>query len=520
MNSVKVFIPKDSASKSVGADEVAQSILTLSQKKSLDIEIVRTGSRGMLWLEPLVEVETAKGRVGFGPVTVADVASLFENDFLSNQNHPLSLGLIDELPWLKKQQRLTFKRVGVIDPLSLEDYQKFGGLTGLKAALKLAPEEITKTVTESGLRGRGGAGFPAGIKWNTVRETVSDQKYICANADEGDSGTFADRMLMEGDPFVLLEGMTIAGIAVGATQGYIYVRSEYPDAIKSLNSAIKVAKEFGWLGSSVLGSHFQFNIEVVVGAGSYVCGEETAMLESLEGKRGMVRAKPPLPALNGLFGKPTVINNVLTLASVPIVISEGAEFYKSFGVGRSLGTQVFQLAGNVKQGGIVELAFGITLKNLIDEFAIGTNSNRPIKAIQIGGPLGAYFPKELFDVNLDYESMLQRGGMLGHGGIVIFDDSVDMSQQARFAMEFCSVESCGKCTPCRIGSTRGIEVIDRIINNENKKENLTLLIDLCETMTDGSLCAMGGLTPLPVRSALKHFAADFGLEKEMADVTA
>ena len=520
MNSVKVFIPKDSASKSVGADEVAQSILTHAQKKSLEIEIVRTGSRGMLWLEPLVEVETAKGRIGFGPVTVADVTSLFESDFLSNQNHPLSLGLIDELPWLKKQQRLTFKRVGIIDPLNVEDYQKFGGLAGLKAALKLAPEEITKTVTESGLRGRGGAGFPAGIKWNTVRETVSDQKFICANADEGDSGTFADRMLMEGDPFVLLEGMTIAGIAVGATQGYIYVRSEYPDAIKSLNSAIKVAKDFGWLGNSVLGSNFQFNLEVVVGAGSYVCGEETAMLESLEGKRGMVRAKPPLPAINGLFGKPTVINNVLTLASVPVVMSEGAEFYKSFGVGRSLGTQVFQLAGNVKQGGIVELGFGITLKELLEDFALGTNSNRPIKAIQIGGPLGAYFPKELFGVNLDYESMLQRGGMLGHGGIVIFDDSVDMSQQARFAMEFCSVESCGKCTPCRIGSTRGVEVIDKIINNENKRENLTLLIDLCETMTDGSLCAMGGLTPLPVRSALKHFAADFGLEKEMADVTA
>lgn len=520
MNSVKVFIPKDSASKSVGADEVAQSILTHAQKKNLEIEIVRTGSRGMLWLEPLVEVETAKGRIGFGPVTVADATSLFESDFLSNQNHPLSLGLIDELPWLKKQQRLTFKRVGIIDPLNLEDYQKFGGLAGLKAALKLAPEEITKTVTESGLRGRGGAGFPAGIKWNTVRETVSDQKFICANADEGDSGTFADRMLMEGDPFVLLEGMTIAGIAVGATQGYIYVRSEYPDAIKSLNSAIKVAKDFGWLGDSVLGSKFQFNLEVVVGAGSYVCGEETAMLESLEGKRGMVRAKPPLPAINGLFGKPTVINNVLTLASVPVVMSEGAEFYKSFGVGRSLGTQVFQLAGNVKQGGIVELAFGITLKELLEDFALGTNSNRPIKAVQIGGPLGAYFPKELFGVNLDYESMLQRGGMLGHGGIVIFDDSVDMSQQARFAMEFCSVESCGKCTPCRIGSTRGVEVIDKIINNENKRENLTLLIDLCETMTDGSLCAMGGLTPLPVRSALKHFAADFGLEKEMADVTA
>ena len=520
MTSVKVFIPKDSASKSVGANEVANEIENFAKNNNLNLEIIRTGSRGMLWLEPLVEVETGQGRVGFGPVSTSDVASLFESDFLTKQNHPLALGLVDELPWLKKQQRLTFKRVGIIDPHDLDDYQSHGGLAGLKTALKLKPEEITKTVTESGLRGRGGAGFPAGIKWNTVREATSDQKYICANADEGDSGTFADRMLMEGDPFLLIEGMTIAGIAVGANQGYIYVRSEYPDAIKSLTSAIKIAKDFGWLGKSVLGSNYQFNLEVVVGAGSYVCGEETAMLESLEGKRGMVRAKPPLPAINGLFGKPTVINNVLTLASVPVVLSEGADFYKSFGVGRSLGTQVFQLAGNVKQGGIVELSFGLTLNDLVKEFALGTNNGRPIKAVQIGGPLGAYFPKELFDVNLDYESMLQRGGMLGHGGIVFFDDSVNMSEQARFAMEFCSVESCGKCTPCRIGSTRGVEVIDKIINNEDKKENLTLLIDLCETMTDGSLCAMGGLTPLPVRSALKHFAADFGLEKEMADVTA
>lgn len=519
MTSIKVFIPQDSASKSVGADQVAIEISRVAAAKNLDIEIIRNGSRGMLWLEPLVEVETKNGRVGFGPVSVSDVQSLIDQDFLNQQTHPLGIGLVDEYPWLKDQQRLTFKRVGVIEPLNIDDYQKFDGLLGLKKALKLTPEEITKLVTESGLRGRGGAGFPAGIKWNTVRVTAADQKYICANADEGDSGTFADRMLMEGDPFTLIEGMTIAAIAVGATQGFIYIRSEYPDAIDKMQTAIKIAREFGWLGESVLSSSYQFDLEVVVGAGSYVCGEETAMLESLEGKRGMVRAKPPLPAVNGLFGKPTVINNVLTLASAPIILNKGAEFYKSYGVGRSLGTQVFQIAGNVKQGGIVELAFGITLEELLNKYALGTNTARPIKAVQIGGPLGAYFPNELFDVQLDYESLLQKGGMLGHGGIVLFDDSVDMSQQARFAMEFCAVESCGKCTPCRIGSTRGVEVIDKILNNENKKENLSLLIDLCETMTDGSLCAMGGLTPLPVRSALKHFADDFGLEKEMANVT-
>lgn len=520
MTSIKVYVPQDSASKSVGADRVAKELLTHSKKLGIDIQLVRNGSRGMLWLEPLVEVETKDGRIGFGPISVDEVSSLFDADFLNSQSHPKCIGLVENVPWLQKQTRLTFKRVGVIEPLNLNDYQSNEGLKGLRKALELTPAEITKLVTESGLRGRGGAGFPAGIKWNTVREASADQKYICANADEGDSGTFADRMLMEGDPFTLIEGMTIAAIATGATKGFIYVRSEYPDAIEKLNNAIKIAQDFGWLGSQVLQSDKEFNLEVVVGAGSYVCGEETAMLESLEGKRGMVRAKPPLPAITGLFGKPTVINNVLTLASVPTILSEGADFYKSIGVGKSLGTQVFQLAGNVKQGGIVELAFGVTLDDLINTYAIGTNSGRPIKAVQIGGPLGAYFPTQLFDVSLDYESMLKHGGMLGHGGIVIFDNTVDMGQQARFAMEFCAVESCGKCTPCRIGSTRGVEVIDKILNNENKKENLTLLLDLCETMTDGSLCAMGGLTPLPVRSALKHFSSDFGLEKELTNVSA
>ncbi len=518
MSQVKIYIPKDAASKSVGADKVADEIVRIANEKQLDIKIIRNGSRGMLWLEPLVEVETAEGRFGFGPVSVEDVKDLFEKDFINSQNHQLSIGIVSEYPWLKNQQRLTFKRVGVIDPLDLADYERHGGLTGLRKALTLPQEQITTLITESGLRGRGGAGFPAGIKWNTVRQTDSDQKYICANADEGDSGTFADRMLMEGDPYLLIEGMTIAAIAVGATKGFIYVRSEYPDAISTLKSAVINARDFGLLGEKVLDSNFEFDLTVVVGAGSYVCGEETAMLESLEGKRGMVRPKPPLPAINGLFGKPTVINNVLTLATAPIILSEGADFYRSFGSGKSLGTQVFQLAGNVKQGGIVELAFGISLNDLLNKFALGTNTQRPIKAVQIGGPLGAYFPNELFATALDYESLLARGGMLGHGGIVIFDDTVDMGAQARFAMEFCAAESCGKCTPCRIGSTRGVEVIDKILNNENKQENLNLLIDLCDTMTDGSLCAMGGLTPLPVRSALKHFAQDFGLAKEVANV--
>jgi formate dehydrogenase iron-sulfur subunit len=505
----------DSAALSMGANEVAQAISDQATKNGLDVTVVRNGSRGMLWLEPLVEVETEAGRVGYANVFADQIPDLIAAGFLSGSSHDSCLGLVEELDFLKNQTRITFSRVGVTDPLSLVDYEANGGLKGLRNAIAMTPAKIVDEVTESGLRGRGGAGFPAGIKWKTVLNTESDQKYICCNADEGDSGTFADRMLMEGDPFTLIEGMIIAGIAVGATQGLIYVRSEYPHAIDVLNQAIQIAIEHKVLGASVLGSRFTFNLEVRVGAGSYVCGEETAMLESLEGKRGMVRAKPPIPALVGLFGKPTVINNVMTLAAVPMILADGAASYQSFGVDRSRGTQVFQLAGNILRGGIVELPFGITLGDLVNKVGGGTHSGRPIKTVQIGGPLGAYLGVESWDVPMGYESLAEVGGMLGHGGIVVFDDTVNMAKQARFAMEFCAEESCGKCTPCRIGSTRGVEVIDRIVAGEEQAKNLELLEDLCEVMTDGSLCAMGGLTPLPVRSALKLFPADFGIKVEV-----
>ena len=511
----QVFVPLDSAALSMGANEVAQAISDHAAKAGLEVTVVRNGSRGMLWLEPLVEVETEAGRVGYANVSADQIPELISAGLLTGSSHESCLGLVEELDFIKNQTRITFARVGVIDPLSLADYEAHGGLKGLRNAIAMTPADIVNEVTESGLRGRGGAGFPAGIKWNTVLNTEADQKYICCNADEGDSGTFADRMLMEGDPFTLIEGMIIAGIAVGATEGLIYVRSEYPHAIDVLNQAIEIAIEHKVLGASVLGSGFAFNLEVRVGAGSYVCGEETAMLESLEGKRGMVRAKPPIPALVGLFGKPTVINNVMTLAAVPMILADGAASYQSFGVDRSRGTQVFQLAGNILRGGIVELPFGITLGDLVNKVGGGTHSGRPVKTVQIGGPLGAYLGVESWDVPMGYESLAEVGGMLGHGGIVVFDDTVNMAKQARFAMEFCAEESCGKCTPCRIGSTRGVEVIDRIVAGEEQAKNLELLEDLCEVMTDGSLCAMGGLTPLPVRSALKLFPADFGIKVEV-----
>lgn len=490
---MKIYIPGDSAAQSIGSDLVAVAIAAEAAKRNLDITIVRNGTRGALWLEPLVEIEKDGKRIGYSNVTSDDAAAVLDG------SQP-SIGDVDKFDWLVKQDRITYKRVGIIDPLSISDYEAHGGFKGLTRAQSMSQAEIVAEVTESGLRGRGGAGFPAGIKWKTVMEAQDDQKYICCNADEGDSGTFADRILMEGDPFTLIEGMAIAALAVGATKGFIYIRSEYPAAITQMNKAIEIA-------APKLGN---FELKVRAGAGSYVCGEETAMLESLEGKRGVVRAKPPLPALEGLFGKPTVINNVLTLASVPEILASGADSYKARGVGRSLGTQIFQLAGNIKQGGIVEIGFGISLDELVNGFGGGTLTGKPIRAIQVGGPLGAYFDIDKLSVSADYESMVTAGGMLGHGGIVVFDESVNLAKQARFAMEFCSIESCGKCTPCRIGSTRGVETIDLIINGKDVVKNKELLLDLCEVMTDGSLCAMGGLTPLPVKSALTNFPEDFG----------
>jgi formate dehydrogenase iron-sulfur subunit len=500
---MRVYVPRDALAVSVGADAVAATLRAACP----DAVIIRNGSRGMAWLEPLVEVETDAGRIGYGPVTAEDVPGLLAAGFLAGGAHPKRIGRPEDLPFLARQTRLTFARCGLTDPVSLADYRAHKGLAGLTRALAMQPSEIVDEVANSGLRGRGGAGFPTGIKWRTVLGAPAEQKYIVCNADEGDSGTFADRMVMEGDPFLLIEGMVIAGLAVGATRGYVYLRSEYPHAIAAVNQAIEVARREGVLGPRVLGSDRAFDMQVRVGAGAYVCGEETSLLDSLEGKRGQVRAKPPLPAIAGLFGRPTVVNNVLSLAAVPDILANGAEAYKALGHGRSRGTMPVQLAGNIRHGGLFEVPFGITLGELVMDIGGGTASGRPVRAVQVGGPLGAYFPPALFDTIFDYEAFAARDGLIGHGGIVVFDDSVDMARMARFAMEFCAVESCGKCTPCRIGSTRGVEVIDRIIAGDAGQ--LTLLEDLCETMKFGSLCALGGFTPYPVMSAVRHFPEDF-----------
>ncbi|MBU6508333.1 MAG: NADH-quinone oxidoreductase subunit NuoF [Alphaproteobacteria bacterium] len=516
MTRPRIFIPRDAAALALGADDVERAIVAALRRRQIDAEIVRTGSRGLFWLEPMIEVAVGGERIAYGPVRATEVEALFDASWLDGKPHARRLGRPDDIPFLKRQQRFTFARCGIVDRLSLADYRAHGGYKGLERAVGMAPAAIVEEVTRSGLRGRGGAGFPTGIKWRTTAQAAAPQKYIVCNADEGDSGTFSDRMIMEGDPFVLIEGMTIAGIAVGATKGYVYLRSEYPHAIETLGRALAVARAERYLGPKLAGSAYEFDIEIRVGAGAYVCGEETALLDSLEGKRGMVRAKPPLPAHHGLFGQPTVVNNVISLASVPFILAEGAKAYADVGMGRSRGTIPVQLAGNIKYGGLFEAGFGVTLGTLVDEIGGGTASGRPVRAVQVGGPLGAYFPRALFDTPFDYEAFAARDGLIGHGGIVVFDDTVDMAQQARFAMEFCAIESCGKCTPCRIGSTRGVEVIDRIVRNENRAANLTLLKELCTTMKLGSLCALGGFAPYPVMSAVTHFPEDFGAQPGLA----
>ncbi len=504
-----VCVPREATARSFGADRVADAIAREAHRRGLDVTVKRTGSRGAFFLEPLVEIDLPGGRVGYAGISAEDVPALFDAGFLQGGRHAKCIDDPALHPFLAAQQRLTFARCGEIDPLSLSDYIATGGLRGLRRALALNAEQIVAEIELSGLRGRGGAGFPAGRKWRTVMETPSDRKYVVCNADEGDSGTFADRLLLEGDPLLLIEGMAIAGLAVGAEKGFIYLRSEYPNAAAIFAQALQVARDGRILGDDVLGSGRRFDIELRLGAGAYICGEETSLLESLEGKRGQVRFKPPLPAVSGLFGRPTLINNVLTLAAAPDILAEGGAAYAALGAGRSRGTLAVQLGGNVVRGGLIEVPFGISLRRVIEEIGGGTESGRPVRAVQIGGPLGAYLPAALLDLPLDYEALAGAQGMLGHGGIVVFDDSVDMAEQARFAFEFCAVESCGKCTPCRIGSTRGVEMIDRLRAGVEPARTQALIEELCETLADGSLCALGGLTPLPVLSALRHFPEDF-----------
>lgn len=503
----KIFVPLDSVAVALGADAIAEKLAAAG------FEIVRTGSRGMHWLEPMIEVEQEGARLGYGPIDVDDIAALIAA-IRAGASFPKALGPVEEIPFFKSQQRLTFARCGVVDPASVDDYRAHGGMKGLAKAARADSATICAEILASGLRGRGGAGFPAGIKWKTVAGATADQKYIVCNADEGDSGTFADRMIMEGDPFLLIEGMTIAALGVGATQGFVYLRSEYPVAARVLQGAIEAAYAAGVLGADAAGSGRRFDLSLFIGAGAYICGEETSLLNSLEGKRGEVRAKPPLPALEGLFGKPTLVQNVLSFCAAPAIIDGGATAYAAIGVGKSTGTMPFQLSGDVKYPGLYEAPFGLTLRDLVERIGGGVRDGGTLRAIQIGGPLGAYLPPSFFDTVIDYEALAAIGAGVGHGGVVVFNDSVDLMAQARYAFEFCAEESCGKCTPCRVGAVRGVEMIDRLRDGDDHANTMTLIGDLCTLMVDGSLCAMGGMTPIPVESAMKHFPEDFAFSSK------
>lgn len=459
------LVPYETLANALGANELAHELERQGH------QVTRVGSFGLSWLEPMLVIDGD----AFGPVTNLDSLD------------SVALGPLDDIPALSDQHRLIFDRCGRFDPM---DYDP----AWLLEQLEREPREIIEQIKTSGLRGRGGAGFPAHIKWQTVFDTEATQKYIVVNADEGDSGTFADRLIMEGDPFRLIEGMLLSGHATGADKGIVYLRSEYPVAAEVFERAISKAKALGLLQA--------FDIELFIGAGAYICGEETSLLESLEGKRGEVRAKPPVPAVSGLFGCPTLVHNVITLCAVPAILDKGGKAYAELGQGASTGTMPFQLAGNIARGGLIELPFGISLRELIEDWGGGTLSGRPLGAVQVGGPLGAYLFESQLDTPLTYEALAKLGAGVGHGGVVVFDDHVDLVKQAHYAFAFCAHESCGKCTPCRIGAVRGKEAVESLMIGEYTHDRLEVIADLCDVMEQASLCQMGGMTPIPVRSAL------------------
>ena len=495
----RMYIPQDTAARAVGAERLAKA-----WAKERDIELVRTSSRGAFYLEPLVEVDGPDGRIGWPRATESDLSSILQG----KGGTPIAT-----IPFLAKQTRVTFDNFGETRPLSLAGYRSHGGFEGLEEALSLAPQEIITEIKKSQMRGRGGAAFPVWRKWQAAMETAADQKYVVANGDEGDGGTYCDRMIMEGEPFRLIEGMLIAAKAIGATKGYIYCRHEYPAAARTVQEAIDILTRAGCLGEEALGRNAraggQFTIEVFVGAGSYVCGEETALLQSLEGKRGMVQAKPPYPAVSGLYEKPTLVSNVLTFATIPSILKRGGEWHALLGTEHSKGTIPLQVGGRVKQPGLVEIPFGLSLEEVIEDFGGGMATGARFKAVQVGGPLGSLFTRAGLQTKICYEAFAQAGAILGHGGIVVFDQETEMLELARHFMAFTADESCGKCTPCRVGSVRAREILDGIMQGRGRPGDLELLADLGETMKQASLCALGGRAPYPVLTAIEHFRKEF-----------
>jgi formate dehydrogenase iron-sulfur subunit len=488
----RIYISEDTSARSVGAERLVQV-----WAKEPRIEIVRTSSRGAFYLEPLVEADGERGRLGWPHPTVCDLPQI-----LCGKGGTL----INDIAFLAKQTRATFANFGVTRPLSLEDYQIYGGFKGLNVAERLTPQEIVDEIKVSQLRGRGGAAFPVWRKWQAAKDTASDAKYIVVNADEGDAGTYCDRMIMEGEPFRLLEGILIAARAIGASKGYIYCRYEYPAAVRALRAAIEILTRANYFRQDAL---VPFELEVFVGGGSYVCGEETALLQSLEGKRGMVQAKPPYPAVSGLYGKPTLVSNVLTFATIPTILARGGEWHASLGTEHSKGTIALQIGGRVKQAGLIEVPFGLTLEEVIEEFGGGMAPGARFKAVQVGGPLGSLFTKAGLKTRICYDAFTREGAILGHGGIVVFDQETDMVELTRHYMAFTADESCGKCTPCRVGSVRAREILDGIAQGRGRPGDLELLADLGDTMKQTSLCALGARAPYPVLTAIELFKKEF-----------
>jgi len=487
----RFYLSNDTSARAAGADRVAEA-----WEGRPGLELVRTSSRGAFFLEPLVERDTPAGRLAWPNAKPDDLPNILSG----------AGGVpVAQIPFLSCQTRLTFANFGVTRPLSLEDYRTHGGGQGLARACSLSPEAIIDELKLSQLRGRGGAAFPVWNKWRVAQQTPADRKYVVANADEGDAGTYCDRMIMEGEPFRLIEGLLICARAIGAEHGYIYCRKEYPAAATVLRAAIAQAEQSGMLESLGRPVH----LEVLVGAGSYVVGEETALLESLEGRRGVVQARPPYPAVSGLYGHPTIVSNVLTFATVSNILAQGGARYAALGTERSRGTVVLQIGGRVKQPGLVEMPFGATLEEVLEQFGGGMAPGARFKAVQVGGPLGSLFPASRLGIRICYDAFAEAGAILGHGGIVVYDDETDMVELARHFMAFTAEESCGKCTPCRIGSMRGREILERVQAGQGRPDDLALLADLGETMQQASLCAFGGRAPYPVLTAIEHFPEEF-----------
>ncbi len=508
---VRILVGMATCGISAGAKPVLDTLVNEVKEKNLNnVKVVQTGCIGMCTYEPIVEVYVPnEEKITYTHVNPDKAKKIVEEVIKNISDDSLEKTSLMESEFYKKQKRVALRNCGIINPEDINEYIAKDGYTALGKALAMTPDEVITLLKNSGLRGRGGAGFPTGMKLSFAAPNKADQKYIICNADEGDPGAFMDRSVLEGDPHAVLEAMAIAGYAIGATKGFIYVRAEYPVAVKRLQIAIEQARELGLLGKNIFGSGFDFDIETRLGAGAFVCGEETALMQSIEGKRGMSRVKPPFPANKGLWGKPTVINNVETLANIPQIINNGYEWFRSFGTEKSPGTKVFALGGKIKNTGLVEVPMGTTLREVIYDIGGGCPNGKEFKAVQTGGPSGGCLTKDHLDTPIEYETLMAAGSMMGSGGMIVMDEDNCMVDIARFFLDFIVDESCGKCTPCRVGTKRMLEILDKITSGKGTMEDLDELESLANSVKDSSLCGLGQTAPNPVLSTLKLFRDEY-----------